>query len=123
MSTDRSLSSGRGRRADAPPSGLRRWAGVALRRPTPCSRSDGGSGPRTVSRRMPALPPPSARRRRLVATSIAAALVLAVPIGAVAEDALKEARQELRETKERIRARVQKMREIQKDMNRIATRI
>ncbi|HET9724100.1 MAG TPA: peptidoglycan DD-metalloendopeptidase family protein [Actinomycetota bacterium] len=72
---------------------------------------------------MPALPPPSARRRRLVATSIAAALVLAVPIGAVAEDALKEARQELRETKERIRARVQKMREIQKDMNRIATRI
>jgi len=41
----------------------------------------------------------------------------------MAEDALKEARQELRETKERIRARAQKMREIQHDMNRIATRI
>jgi murein DD-endopeptidase MepM/ murein hydrolase activator NlpD len=58
-----------------------------------------------------------------VAASVAAALLLTVPVGAMAEDALKEARQELRETKERIRARAQKMREIQHDMNRIATRI
>lgn len=67
--------------------------------------------------------PSSSGRRRLLAASIAAALAFAVPIGAVAEDALKEARQELRETKEKIRARAQKMREIQRDMNRIATRI
>jgi peptidoglycan hydrolase CwlO-like protein len=58
-----------------------------------------------------------------MAVSIAAALVLSVPLGAVAEDALKEARQELRETKEKMRARAQKMRDIQDDMNRIATRI
>jgi len=58
-----------------------------------------------------------------VAASVAAALLLTVPVGAMAEDALKEARQELRETKERIQARAQKMREIQHDMNRIATRI
>jgi murein DD-endopeptidase MepM/ murein hydrolase activator NlpD len=58
-----------------------------------------------------------------MAVSIAAALVLSVPLGAVAEDALKEARQELRETKEKMRARAQKMRDIQEDMNRIATRI
>ncbi len=58
-----------------------------------------------------------------MAASVAAALLLTVPVGAMAEDALKEARQELRETKERIQARAQKMREIQHDMNRIATRI
>lgn len=50
-------------------------------------------------------------------------LLLAVPVGAGAEDALKEAREELQQTKDRIRARAAKMRQIQRDMNRIATRI
>ena len=67
--------------------------------------------------------PSRAPRRRLVAASIAVTLLLAVPIGAVAEDALKEAREELQQTKERIRARAAKMRTIQHEMNRIATRI
>ncbi|HEX5951064.1 MAG TPA: peptidoglycan DD-metalloendopeptidase family protein [Actinomycetota bacterium] len=58
-----------------------------------------------------------------MAASVAAALLLSVPIGAVADDALKEARQELRETREKIRARKEKMAAIQKDLNRVATRI
>src|SRR3990170_1397932 len=66
---------------------------------------------------------PSKPRRRLVAASVAVALLLAVPLGAVAEDALKEAREELQQTKERIRARAAKMRTIQHEINRIATRI
>jgi len=64
-----------------------------------------------------------APRRRLAATAIVVALLLTVPVGAVAEDALRDARQELKETKERIRARAAKMRELQRDMNHIATRI
>jgi murein DD-endopeptidase MepM/ murein hydrolase activator NlpD len=62
-------------------------------------------------------------RRRLLAAALAASLLLAVPLGAVAEDALKEARQELRQTKDDIRARAAKMRAIQRSMNRLATRI
>ena len=64
-----------------------------------------------------------APRRRLAATAVVVALLLVVPVGAVADDALKDARQELKETKERIRARAGKMRHVQRDMNHIATHI
>jgi septal ring factor EnvC (AmiA/AmiB activator) len=63
------------------------------------------------------------QRRRIAATAFVAALVLAVPVNAIAEDQLTQARHELQQTKERIRARAAKMREIQREMNRIATRI
>lgn len=65
----------------------------------------------------------NAPRRRLAIVAIAASLLLAVPVGAVADDALKDARRELQQTKERIRARAAKMRDLQRDMNRIATHI
>lgn len=123
VSRERPHASGRGGSVDAPPSGLRRWSGAMASLPTPGSRSGGEPRARTVSGRMPDHSPPTPRRRRLVAASLAAALVLAVPVVAVAEDALEEARQELRETKEKMHARAQKMREIERDMNRIATRI
>jgi len=64
-----------------------------------------------------------APRRRLAATAIVAALCFAVPASAVAEDALTDARHELQQTKDRIRARAAKMRQFQREMNRIATRI
>jgi murein DD-endopeptidase MepM/ murein hydrolase activator NlpD len=67
--------------------------------------------------------PITSSRRRLLAAALAASLLLAVPVGAVAEDGLKEARKELRETKDDIRARAAKMRAIQRGMNRLATRI
>jgi murein DD-endopeptidase MepM/ murein hydrolase activator NlpD len=72
---------------------------------------------------MPPRTPARARPRRLLAALIAAVVLVAVPLGALAEDQLQEARQELRETKDRIRARAAKMRQLQREMNRIATRI
>ncbi|MGE5460881.1 MAG: murein hydrolase activator EnvC family protein [Solirubrobacterales bacterium] len=63
------------------------------------------------------------QRRRIAATAFVAALFLAVPLQAFAGDPLTDARHELQQTKERIRARAAKMRELQHEMNRIATRI
>ncbi len=63
------------------------------------------------------------QRRRIAATAFVVALFLAVPLHALAGDPLTDARHELQQTKERIRARAAKMREIQREMNRIATRI
>ncbi len=65
----------------------------------------------------------NAPRRRLAATAVIAALLLAVPAGAVADDALNDARHELQQTKGQIRARAAKMRDLQREMNRIATHI
>jgi murein DD-endopeptidase MepM/ murein hydrolase activator NlpD len=63
------------------------------------------------------------QRRRIAATAFVAALFLAAPLHAFAGDPLTDARHELQQTKERIRARAAEMREIQHEMNRIATRI
>ncbi len=63
------------------------------------------------------------QRRRIAATALVAALLLAVPADALAGDQLTQARHELQRTKERIRARAARMRELQHEMNRIATRI
>jgi murein DD-endopeptidase MepM/ murein hydrolase activator NlpD len=51
------------------------------------------------------------------------ALVAAIPLVALADDGLQEARQELKDTKAQIRARAAKMRELQRDMNALATQI
>lgn len=66
---------------------------------------------------------PLHQRRRIAATALVAALFLAVPADALAGDELTQARHELQQTKERIRARAARMRELQHEMNRIATRI
>ncbi len=59
----------------------------------------------------------------LAAAVLAATVLVAAPTVAGAEDGLKQAREELQQTKDRIRARASKMRALQRDMNRIATRI
>ena len=65
----------------------------------------------------------SARAARLLTALLAVVVFVGVPLGALAEDELHEAQQELRDTKGRIRARAAKMRQLQRDMNRLATRI
>lgn len=67
--------------------------------------------------------PSNARSARLLAAVLAVVVLVGVPVGALAEDQLTEARQELRDTKDRIRARAARMRQLQRDMNRLATRI
>jgi murein DD-endopeptidase MepM/ murein hydrolase activator NlpD len=65
--------------------------------------------------------PPS---RWLPAALLAVSMVVAVPPLALGDDGgLQQARQELKDTKEQIRARAAKMRAIQRDMNRLATQI
>jgi murein DD-endopeptidase MepM/ murein hydrolase activator NlpD len=60
---------------------------------------------------------------RVLATMVVGSVLLGAPLAAVAEDPVKQTRQELRETKEQIRARAAKMRALQRDLNRLATRI
>ena len=58
-----------------------------------------------------------------MATMLVVGAFLAAPAAAPAQDALKESRQELQDTKARIRARAAKIRALQREMNKIATRI
>lgn len=61
---------------------------------------------------------------RLLAAGLACFLLLAAPGWASAEgDALRRARQELRETRAEIRSRASRMRALQRELNRLATRI
>lgn len=62
--------------------------------------------------------------RRLVTAVLAAVVVLfCTPVAAPADDGLQQARQELRQTKAHIRAQSKRMRVMQREMNRLATRI
>lgn len=74
---------------------------------------------------MRARPPRPGRTRPLLAAGLACCLVLAAPGWASAggDDALRQARQELRETKAEIRSRAARIRALQRELNRLATRI
>jgi murein DD-endopeptidase MepM/ murein hydrolase activator NlpD len=73
---------------------------------------------------MRSFPPRPGRPRRLLAAGLACLLLLGAPGWASAEqDPLRQARQELRETKAEIRSRAARMRALQRELNRLATRI
>lgn len=61
--------------------------------------------------------------RELLAAGVTCLLLLGAPAPAGADDELREARQELRETRAGIRASAARMRELQRELNRLATRI
>ncbi len=69
-------------------------------------------------------PPAASSSRRLLAALVAVVILGGVPsLVAAADEGLQEAREELQQTKERIRARAAKLRDLQRDLNRLATRI
>jgi murein DD-endopeptidase MepM/ murein hydrolase activator NlpD len=62
-------------------------------------------------------------RRIVAAVAVACLLAVASPSPAGADEQLRHARHELRQTKARIRARTAALRDLQHDLNRLATRI
>ena len=68
-------------------------------------------------------PPGTKPPVRVAAALLAVALFAAVPLVAAADDGLRQARQELKDTKANIRARADRMRDLQREMNRLATQI
>ncbi len=74
------------------------------------------------------MPSPPARARKFAAVMTAALLLAALPVVSAfgqssSEDELKENKKALHETKERIRARNQRLKRNQRQMNQLATRI
>ena len=68
-------------------------------------------------------PPGTKPPVRVAAALLAVALFAAVQLVAAADDGLRQARQELKDTKANIRARADRMRDLQREMNRLATQI